>query len=506
MTSAFPTHDALAIAAAGTRQILPDAEGVFDAISRIGYEFEHAVADLIDNAIDASAPNVLVRFIHDGHSVQSVSVIDDGEGMNGPELDMAMAFGARTGKGDDRLGKYGMGLKSASFSQCDVLTVITASNGKVQGRRWIAEKAKSNWMCEVLRSDAAAHYLRAHADRVAIADHGTLVEWNRLDALSHSMQRPERMIETRFQQLSNHLGLVFHRFLETRRLRIRMDALDVGSGSRGFAQAVEPLNPFPKISGLTGYPRDFSLSAPGGSALSFRAYIWRRNASDAGFKLGGGRLAKRQGIYVYRNDRMIQAGGWNGLRNDAEVHSSLARIEFNLPASLDAVFKPTVQKSAVSMPEELLEALRKARSGTKRFADYLADAEQAYRDQKPEKVTRHGLVPTAGITRDLALRFGGILGEAQDDEDEVRFVWSHVLDSGELVSVDAGTNTIYLNSEFRDAVLYGTRASSGDAPLVKTLLMLLFKDDLARRNRMASFEARLAVINQLLVEAARAQR
>jgi hypothetical protein len=314
------------------------------------------------------------------------------------------------------------------------------------------------------------------------------------------------MIETRFQQLSNHLGLVFHRFLETRRLRIRMDALDVGSGSRGFAQAVEPLNPFPKISGLTGYPRDFSLSAPGGSALSFRAYIWRRNASDAGFKLGGGRLAKRQGIYVYRNDRMIQAGGWNGLRNDAEVHSSLARIEFNLPASLDAVFKPTVQKSAVSMPEELLEALRKARSGTKRFADYLADAEQAYRDQKPEKVTRHGLVPTAGITRDLALRFGGILGEAQDDEDEVRFVWSHVLDSGELVSVDAGTNTIYLNSEFRDAVLYGTRASSGDAPLVKTLLMLLFKDDLARRNRMASFEARLAVINQLLVEAARAQR
>ncbi len=506
MTSAPPSHDALALAVEGTRQILPDAEGVFDAISRIGYEFEQAVADLIDNAIDAGATNVLVRFIHDGHSVQSVVVIDDGEGMTGSELDRAMAFGARTGKGDDSLGKYGMGLKSASFSQCDVLTVITASNGRVQGRRWTAEKVKSDWLCEVLRSEAAAYYLRAHADRVAVADHGTLVEWNRLDALSHSMQRPERMIEMRFQQLSNHLGLVFHRFLESRRLRIRMDALDVASGARGFAQDVEPLNPFPKITGLSGYPRVFSLSVPGGLAVSFRAYIWKRNASDAGFKLGGGRLAKRQGIYVYRNDRIIQAGGWNGLRNDAEVHSSLARIEFNLPALLDAVFKPTVQKSAVSMPEELLEALREARSGTKRFADYLADAEQAYRDQKPERVTRHGLVPTAGVTKDLALRFRRILGEAQDDEDEVRFVWSPLLASDELVNVDASTNTIYLNSDFRDAVLYGTHGGSGDAPLVKTLLMLLFKDDLARRNRMASFEARLAIINQLLVEAAQAQR
>jgi len=506
VTGTSPSHDALGVAAEGTRQILPDAEGVFDAISRIGYEFEHAVADLIDNAIDAKAPNVLVRFIHDGRSVQSVLVIDDGQGMTGPELDAAMAFGARTGKGDDSLGKYGMGLKSASFSQCDVLTVITSLNGQVQGRRWTAEKVKADWLCEVLRPEAAASYLRTHSDRLAVGDHGTLVEWNGLDALSHSMQSPERMIATRFQQLSNHLGLVFHRFLEEGRLRIRMDAVDVASGARGFAQDVDPVNPFPRFTGLEGYPRDFTFSAPGANALSFRAYIWKRNASDAGFRLGGGRLAKRQGIYVYRNDRIIQAGGWNGLRNDAEVHSSLARIEFNLPASLDAVFKPTVQKSAISMPEELLEALRGARSGTKRFADYLADAEQAYRDQKPEQVTRVGLVPVAGMTKDLSVRFQRILGEAEDDEDKVRFAWSSELAASEFVRLDAITNTIYLNSDYRDAVLYGTRASSGDAPLVKTLLMLLFKDDLSRRNWSTSFEVRLVRLNLLLVEAARAQR
>lgn len=502
------SHDALDIATEGTRQILPDAEGVFDAISRIGYEFEQAVADLIDNAIDAAIgdfTNVLIRFNHDGRSVQSVSVIDDGGGMTGSKLDVAMAFGARTGKGNDRLGKYGMGLKSASFSQCDVLTVITSSNGKVEGRRWVAEKARAGWLCEILRPDAAKKYLVANADRVAVADHGTLVEWNRLDALSHSMQSPERMIETRFQQLSNHLGLVFHRYLEAKRARIRMDAFNIVSGSHGFAQDVEPLNPFPGTTGLRGYPRNFSFHLPDGSALAFRAHIWRRNARDAGFKLGGGRLAKRQGIYIYRNDRIIQAGGWNGLRNDAEVHSSLARIEFNLPASLDGVFKPTVQKSAVSMPEELLKAFREARSGAKRFGDYLTDAEQAYRDQKPEKVVRHGLVPTAGFTKDLALRFARILGDAQDDDDEVRFVWNR-LPKDQLVSIDSATNTIIMNSIFRNDVLQGTQASKGDAPVVKTLLMLLFQDDLARQNHMASFEARLAVINQLLLAAAHAQR
>lgn len=110
-----PETGALQVRAEATKTILPDAEGVFDAIARIGYEFEHAVADLVDNSIDAKASNVLVRFIYDDNAVRSVAVIDDGDGMDARQVDDAMAFGARTGKGDDSLGKYGMGLKSASF-------------------------------------------------------------------------------------------------------------------------------------------------------------------------------------------------------------------------------------------------------------------------------------------------------------------------------------------------------------------------------------------------------
>lgn len=493
--------DALAIESEGTKQILPDAEGVFDAIGRIGYEFEHAIADIVDNSIDATATEVLIRFNHDGKAVRSVAVIDNGQGMTGKELDTAMAFGAKT-KGEASLGKYGMGLKAASFSQCDVLTVISATSSGVEGRRWTAEKARADWACEVLQPDAAAEYLRRNGDRVDTR-RGTLVEWDRLDAMSHAMERPENMIERRFNDLAAHLGLIFHRFIENGDVRLGMDAAHLTSGARGYAQSVEALNPFPRVTGLTGYPRQFSFAVDG-HVVNFAAHVWRRNATDAGFKLGAGRLAHKQGFYVYRNGRIIQAGGWSGLRNDGEVHTSLARIEFDLPPALDAIFKPTVQKSAVSMPEELLKAIRGAKSGSKTFAEYLSDAENAYREQKPEKVVRHGLVPTDGFTKELSRTFARILGEAQDDEDEVRFVWA-AMSTDRFLRIDPDTNTIKLNSRYRDAVLLGQRGSSGDAPLTKTLLMLLFKDDLARRNRMASFEAKLEVINRLLVAALKAQ-
>jgi hypothetical protein len=238
--------------------------------------------------------------------------------------------------------------------------------------------------------------------------------------------------------------------------------------------------------------------------LSFDAHIWRRDAKDAGFQLGG-RAARRQGIYVYRNKRLIQAGGWNGIRNDAEVHTSLARIQLDLPGSLDAEFKPTVQKSAVSMPEVVIAALRQAACGTKRFADYLVDAETAYRDQKPERRARLGLVPVGGINKPLVKKFERILGVPEDEEDEVTFRWA-VLPSLEFFRLDPESQEIVLNSAYRDAVLQGGRASSGDAPLVKTLLMLLCREDLARKQNRKDHAAQVGVFNRLLVEAVRSQR
>lgn len=494
---------AIGLEADCTKTILPDAEGVFDAIARIGYEFEHAIADLVDNSVDADASEVLIRFFYDRKSVYSVAVIDNGRGMGDERIDQAMAFGARTGKAENDLGKYGMGLKSASFSQCDVLTVVSRHRGDVAGRRWTAENVRKDWICESIKSSAADAHLAKQSDRVDTGHHGTLVQWDRLDAMSHSVERPSKTIEARFGQLSNHLGLVFHRFLESSELRIRLDARDPDSDTRGFPQEVKPLNPFPKSQALAGYPKAFTFEHAGAGRLGVEAHIWRRNATEAGFRLGGGRLAKRQGFYIYRNKRLIQPGGWNGLRNDAEVHTSLARVRLDIPPSLDSLFKPTVQKSSVTMPPAFLKSLREATCGDKTFNDFLADAERAYRDINAMKA-RHGFVPTAGMTKQLAKKFERILGEPEDEEDVVVFEWRR-LPNDEFFRLDPDTNTITLNSTYRNSVIYGSKGSSGDAPVVKTLLMLVCKDDMNRVNRVKKYEQQLQIYNRLLVEAARSQ-
>ena len=359
---------ALGLPGEGTETILPDAGGIFDAIARIGYEFEHAVADLVDNSIDAGATDVLVRFLHDRESVYSLAVIDNGTGMSAERIDTAMAFGARTGKAEIALGKYGLGLKSASFSQCDALTVVSRHQGEVVGRRWTAQNVRNDWLCESIKSSAAEQYLVKLSDRLDTARDGTLVEWDSLDSMSHSSQRPSKTIEARFNQLTSHLGLVFHRFIEDGGIRIRLDALDPDAGTRGPPQEVKALNPFPRFEGVRGYPRTFIVEDSDAGDLQLEAHIWKRNATEAGFRLGGGRLAKRQGFYIYRNRRLVQPGGWNGLRNDAEVHTSLARVRLDLPPGLDSLFKLTVQKSSVTMPAAFIESLNRRLLATRHSA------------------------------------------------------------------------------------------------------------------------------------------
>ena len=111
-----------------------------------------------------------------------------------------------------------------------------------------------------------------------------------------------------------------------------------------------------------------------------KAHIWPPNAKDPQYKLGGGRVAARQGFYFYRNKRLIQAGGWNGWReHDAEPHSSLARVAVDMPPELDRHFRLNVQKSKVDVPPNFVSALEAARSGVTTFAHYVRDAVDVYR-------------------------------------------------------------------------------------------------------------------------------
>jgi hypothetical protein len=222
--------------------------------------------------------------------------------------------------------------------------------------------------------------------------------------------------------------------------------------------------------------------------------------------LGGGRVSQRQGFYFYRNDRLIQAGGWNGWRDDAEPHASLARVLVDLPAKYDHAFGLNVQKSGVSVPEGFLETLPTAANGTTLFSQYLRDAIDTYRRTGGGATNGQvPMVPDQGLGKRLAAKVRReIAGSVGKHTRKVRFEWRR-LSEDQFFDLDRERDTIILNSRYRPAVLFGTRGGAADAPLTKSLLFLLVSDELDRERSSEGSRDWMSRCQTVLVEAARVQ-
>ena len=488
--------------AVGSETTLPDAEGVLQAFQRVGYDLHEAIADLIDNSVDAGAGRVLIRFVRAEERLLRVYVVDDGRGMTARELTDAMAFGRRSGKGPLDLGKYGMGLKSASFSQCDILTVVSRRAGRVGGRRWTADNIRSGWLCDRLASRAAAGHLDQVWDFVDPSTSGTLIQWDEL-RLPIARDRVDAALAQLIAESRLHLAIHFHRLLEAGRIEIALDAVNVDTEEIGPEHIVEPMDPFAYgTSGRRGYPKTFRCEVSDIGRLKLEAHIWPRHSRLPGYRLGGGRVSQRQGFYFYRNDRLIQAGSWNGWRDDAEPHASLARVAVDLPSEFDDAFGLTLQKTGLVTPRAFLDALTAARSGRKPFTEYLQDAIETYRATGPPPVSEPPLAPVTGLTAGLRLKIRRILTDGGGGTRPMRFEWSE-LPADRFFKLDQDTEVIQLNSLYRGVVLNGARASSADAPLVKMLLFLLLREELDRERMSANAREWLEECQNLLVAAAR---
>src|SRR5438046_3118289 len=145
--------------------------------ARLGYSVPEAIADLVDNCIDAKARRVLVRIVRTDEKIQRVLIADNGAGMNDATLLEAMRFGSRTEKGPSALGKYGIGLKAASLSQAKIVTVLSKHKGRYVGRRWTFENIGKGWICEVIKSDDIARFLSDGVPPVGVRRSGTVIVW-----------------------------------------------------------------------------------------------------------------------------------------------------------------------------------------------------------------------------------------------------------------------------------------------------------------------------------------
>ncbi|MDR2317577.1 MAG: ATP-binding protein [Pseudomonas sp.] len=485
-----------------TIPISPHAGKVTDALSRIGYTIEEAIADLIDNSIDASASSILVRFVHDGVEIRRILIGDNGSGMNKGQLLSAMQFGSDRERASDALGKFGMGLKTAALSQGRSLTVVSKQNRKITSCRWTTKSIASGWNCEILDSKGAKAWLDEIHDPFTIDTSGTLVVIDGLDYELSGTKGLEASLQKLNKRLSVHLGLVFHRFIDAG-INIHLDAMNINGGEAGFSVPVRSLNPFSyAITGHKDYPLSFSIKLRGLPVLKCRAHIWPPNQTSQSYFLSSSNVANRQGFYFYRNGRLIQAGGWNGwIENSNDHHLTLARVEIELPPQFDTEFRLNVQKSGLDVPESFRLALSSAANP---MVQYIKKSEEVYR-KKVELEENFVPIPGRGFGSAVRRRAKTYLAGKKSPTREINILWRK-LPEYQFFKIDRAVGNIILNSLYRHDLLQGSTATINDTPIIKTLLFLLLRDDLLRERESKRFTERLEEVNELLMLAVKEQQ
>ena len=361
-------------------EIIPSAKRLIRSLRDIGYEFVDAVADIVDNSIEAEATLINITLKFDGEDSYLV-ISDNGLGMAPKEIQEALRFGSnRSYDTSDDLGRFGLGLKTASLSQCERLTVSSRKGEervRINSYCWdMAHIEYSNrWEILKIENNELKDEVSKHLHRTT----GTVVTWERLGRLlgykypsgEHARKQADQMVEN----LKVHLGMIFHRFLsgEVDDKRIGIYINDT---------KVTPWDPYSRGEKNTQKLEKFLIPIDfAGQTYNVRllGYILPPQPLYSSAKShlqasGPNKWNRQQGFYIYRSNRIIQAGGWCGLRTSDE-HTKLARIAMFIPSQLDELFQVNVAKKHLTLPRELRLAL------SEKLIPIIQRAQDAYRDK-----------------------------------------------------------------------------------------------------------------------------
>lgn len=328
----------------------PYAPVLLESMRAVGYDPAAAVADIIDNSVTAGAKRVQIRF-DPGHP-KAVAILDDGQGMTPDELLSAMRHGSRSPaevRAANDLGRFGLGMKTASMSQCRRLTVVTRSDGVISGMVWDLDDVSRScdWLAGAL-DDEEVHRV-PFAALLFAQPTGTLVVWEKLDRLAADDPGNGTVLSDRMRAVTEHLSLVFHRYLSSPpALRIEVNG-----------STLEPADPFLEDAGAINGP-DESIYV-GDQRVVLRAYtlphiskLTRPQIEKAGGEQG---LRRQQGFYVYRERRLIIWGTWFRLFRQEEL-TKLTRVRVDVPNALDHLWSLDIKKSTASPPAAIKERLR----------------------------------------------------------------------------------------------------------------------------------------------------
>ncbi|MEB3204645.1 MAG: ATP-binding protein [Candidatus Sericytochromatia bacterium] len=338
----------------------PGPSALLESLRAFGYDLPTALADILDNSIAARARLIEIDFQWRG-SASRIRILDDGEGMTEARLIEAMRPGSsnpRDLREAHDLGRFGLGMKTASISQCRCLTVLSrTTTSEVAVRSWdldyIAAEADGEW--RLLKGASLAE--PADLELLASRPSGTMLVWDRLDqVVDAGVAEDDAEADKRFRQAVDvvraHLAMTFHRFLEG------PDPLEI----RLNTQRIKPWDPFLTDHDATQRLGDETLVCEG-IEIQVKPYILphhsRMTPDQHAAAAGPLGWNAHQGFYVYRNRRLLVPGDWLGLGMKKEEHAKLARIRVDLPNTADLAWQLDVKKSRATPPAGLVRDLRR---------------------------------------------------------------------------------------------------------------------------------------------------
>jgi hypothetical protein len=333
-----------------TTSAIPEASSMIETFRAIGYNIETAIADIIDNSISAKAKNIWINFEWKG-SKTWLSIKDDGLGMNDAGLIQAMRPGSKNPlqeRNQKDLGRFGLGLKTASFSQARKLTVISKkADYKSVFWTWDLDfvNKTGNWDLIKYLPD---ENLETEISKLST---GTIVLWNDIDRVVKDFNQADSKAEFKFnqtiEQVKKHLAMVFHKFIEQGKINIYFQDKKVNAWNP-FLSNEKATQEFPPEKIQNGKVKIEGFVLPHKSKISEETY---KNAE------GVKGWNEQQGFYIYRNERLLLAGDWLGLFRKEE-HYKLARIQIELPNTLDESWQIDIKKSIARPPLVFREQIR----------------------------------------------------------------------------------------------------------------------------------------------------
>lgn len=366
----------------------PNPKSTINSYRSFGYNFSTAIADIIDNSISANAKEIRLEYKWNGQS-SFIAISDNGSGMNKEELVLAMTPGSKDPEEERHekdLGRFGMGLKTASFSQCKRLTCITKRENHATIKRcWDIDFINSENEWRLLDYVSNISFL----EKMEKQKSGTLVLWEKLDRIVGNAETNNEGVRNAFYQemiiVKQHLRLVFHKFIESKRIKLFFQN-----------EEVEPYNPF--LLNLTQKPEMGLPEKFGNVEITYFILPHMSEISKTEYENSGGSLGwfQQQGFYIYRGDRLLVAGDWLGLEKKRD-YSKLARIAVNFSNVNDFNWHLDIKKSIANPPIEIrLELSRIAKIAIKKSANIYNWRGQKQFPNMATQITNH-----CGLTRKL---------------------------------------------------------------------------------------------------------